>query len=191
MSIVAPLYGISLFLPSIINGFGFNTTISQLLTVPPYVVATITLLLWAFWSDRIKKRYPFILAGLDFGTFLVVTGAYAGFPGIIAWLGNNLVGHYKRGMGMALQIGIGNFSGAVASNIYRTQDAPRYALGHGIELMFVGIGLVAVPIAVLSYKRINARRESEMREANERGFKYSPEELRRMGDRAPDFRYTL
>ena len=30
---------------------------------------------------------------------------------------------------MALHIGIGNFSGAIASNIYRAQDAPRYILG--------------------------------------------------------------
>ena len=44
-------------------------------------------------------------------------------------LGNNLAGHYKRGVGMALHIGIGNFGGAIASNIYRSQDAPRYILG--------------------------------------------------------------
>ncbi|KAM5545391.1 hypothetical protein V8D89_001004 [Ganoderma adspersum] len=205
MSIIAPLYGISLFLP-----FGFSTAISQLLTVPPYVFATGTLLWWAVWSDRIKKRYPFVLAGLVyclvgfainisavsigakyFGTFLVVAGAYAGFPGVVAWLGNNLAGHYKRGVGMALHIGIGNFGGAIASNIYRSQDAPRYILGHGIELMFVGIGFIVLPIVVLSYKRINARRDALMKEANENGTKFTPEELRRLGDRAPDFRYTL
>ena len=44
-------------------------------------------------------------------------------------LGNNLSGHYKRGVGMAMHIGIGNFGGAIASNIYRSQDAPRYILG--------------------------------------------------------------
>lgn len=44
-------------------------------------------------------------------------------------LGNNLSGQYKRGVGMALHIGIGNFSGAIASNIYRTQDSPRFKLG--------------------------------------------------------------
>ena len=30
---------------------------------------------------------------------------------------------------MALHIGIGNFGGAIASNIYRAQAAPRYILG--------------------------------------------------------------
>ena len=123
---------------------------------------------------------------------------------------------------MALHIGIGNFGGAIASNIYRSQDAPRYILGRtsqyicsppslppllpshpllwgadyvratdGIELMFVGIGFIVLPIVVLSYKRINARRDAIMKEANERGTKFTPEELRRLGDRAPDFRYTL
>ena len=57
--------------------------------------------------------------------------------------------------------------------------------------MFVGIGFIVLPITVFSYKRINARRDALAKEDNERGVKYAPEELRRMGDRAPDFRYTL
>ena len=64
-------------------------------------------------------------------------------------------------------------------------------LSDGIELMFVGIGFITVPIAVIAYKRINAHRDALVREANEKGEHLSPEELRRMGDRAPDFRYTL
>ena len=30
---------------------------------------------------------------------------------------------------MALHIGIGNFAGAIASNIYHSKDAPRYITG--------------------------------------------------------------
>ncbi|KAK7685745.1 hypothetical protein QCA50_011091 [Cerrena zonata] len=210
MSIIGPLYGISLFLPSIINGFGFSTAISQLLTVPPYVCATIILIIFAIWSDRIQKRSPFILAGLVmcligfainiseapigvkyFGTFFCVSGSYAAFPGIVAWLGNNLAGQYKRGVGMALHIGIGNFAGAIASNIYRSQDAPRYVIGHGVELMFVGIGFITLPIAVIAYIRINAKRDAFEKEMEEKGIKHSAKELRELGDRAPDFRYIL
>ena len=57
--------------------------------------------------------------------------------------------------------------------------------------MFVGIGFIALPITVLMYKRINAARDAAAKEADEQGTKYSDEELRRLGDRAPDFRYTL
>ena len=49
-------------------------------------------------------------------------------------LGNNLSGQYKRGVGMALHIGVGNFAGAFASNIFRTTDAPRYILGREFPL---------------------------------------------------------
>jgi hypothetical protein len=102
------------------------------------------------------------------------------------------------------------FSGAIASNIYRTQDKPRYIVGRtqsshrrllsdhasltdGCELMFVGIGLICLPIAVIAYTRINARRDETARLAAERGEKplYTVSELRKMGDRAPDFRYTI
>jgi len=126
-----------------------------------------------------------------FGTFFCVAGSYAAFPGAIAWLGNNLAGQYKRGVGMALQIGIGGFGGAVASNIYLSADAPRYVLGHAIELMFVGIGFIFLPITILAYKRVNARRDALQQESSEKGTHYTDEELRRLGDRAPDFRYTL
>ncbi|OBZ76243.1 hypothetical protein A0H81_02952 [Grifola frondosa] len=160
MSVVAPLYGISLFLPSIIHGFGFSTPISQLLTVPPYVFASIVLLIFAIWSDKIRLRSPFILAGLvmcligfainisDVAIAEILRDLFGRRRILrsVPRLGNNLAGHYKRGIGMALDIGIGNFAGAIASNIYRSQDAPRYIIGHGIELMFVGIGFISLPL---------------------------------------------
>nr|GAT49245.1 predicted protein [Mycena chlorophos] len=208
MSVIGPLYGITLFLPTIIKTFGHNTAVSQLLTVPPYVFATIITFIFAYWSDKTKKRAPFIYAGLVmlligfainisnapsgvkyFGTFFCVAGSYGVFPGVVAWLGNNLCGQYKRGVGMALHIGIGNFSGAIASNIYRTQDTPRFLVGHGCELMFVGIGLICVPIAVLAYTRINRRRD-ELAKPSDAPV-YTKAELREMGDRAPDFQYTI
>ncbi|KAF9234655.1 MFS general substrate transporter [Melanogaster broomeanus] len=211
-SIVAPLAGITLFLPTIIATFGYSTPISQLLTVPPYVVATITLLTFAQYSDKLKLRSPFIyvclvmlLIGYSinisnvpsgvkyFGTYFIVTGSYAAFPGVVSWLGNNLSGQYKRGVGMAFHIGIGNFSAAIASNIYRSQDSPRFILGHGLELMFVGIGLITVPVLVLLYNSVNQSRDEAERLRLERGekLKLSVQDLRELGDRAPDFRYTL
>jgi hypothetical protein len=59
--------------------------------------------------------------------------------------------------------------------------------------MFVGLGFVCVPIAILSYIRINNQRDAMEKAALENGevTKYSDKELREMGDRAPGFRYTL
>ena len=86
------------------------------------------------------------------------------------------------------------------SLVVRLRLSPFLSLSHtyhtmlaadGVELMFVGIGFITLPIVVIAYKRINARRDAIVKEANEKGTKFAPEELRRLGDRAPDFRYTL
>jgi len=127
-----------------------------------------------------------------FGTFLCVAGSYSSLPGTIAWFGGNIAGQYKRAVALALSISIGNSSGVVISNIYRSQDAPHYKLGHGIELGLLGMGIIVVLTLVVTYGRINARREAIMKEAGESGgLQYTDEELRKMGDKAPNFRYGI
>lgn len=60
-------------------------------------------------------------------------------------------------------------------------------------MMFVGIGFIAVPALVISYMRINKQRDAVQRRELENGekSKYTVQQLRELGDRAPDFRYTL
>ena len=54
--------------------------------------------------------------------------------------------------------------------------------------MFIGIGLVTLPIIVALYQWINKRRDKD---AEAGGKNYTTEELLKMGDRAPSFRYML
>ena len=62
----------------------------------------------------------------------------------------------------------------------------------GVELGLIFMGLVVLPIMVITYKRINARREAIMKGAGESGgLQYTDEELRRMGDKAPNFLYGI
>lgn len=60
---------------------------------------------------------------------LLIRIATAERPNILGRFGNNLAGQYKRAVGMAFHIGFGNFSGAIAANIYRSRDSPRYIIG--------------------------------------------------------------
>ncbi|EKM57355.1 uncharacterized protein PHACADRAFT_92545 [Phanerochaete carnosa HHB-10118-sp] len=210
ISLVGPLYGISFFLPSIINGFGFSPAASQLLTVPPYIFGALLGLAGAVLSDAHKLRWPFVLAGHAmcalgfgiqisnahfavkyFGTFFCVAGSYGMFPGVASWTSNNTAGQYKRGTAIAINVAFGNLAGSIASILYRSQDAPRYILGDAIELMFVGMGVISLAVTVFVYSRINAKREKEMALLKEKGVAYNGAEFREMGDHAPDFRYTL
>ena len=62
----------------------------------------------------------------------------------------------------------------------------------GVELGLIGMGLVALPILVPTYKRINAQRDALMEGAGKSGRRlYTDEELWRMGDKAPNFRYGI
>jgi hypothetical protein len=77
----------------------------------------------------------------------------------------------------------------MASNFYRAEDAPRYVLGHALELGFIAAGIIAGLILVLNYRRINTKREKQVAEGAHNG--YTPEEMSALGDRAITFRYVL
>jgi len=202
---VVPLYGISLFLPSIIEELGYSGPQAQLMTVPVYVCACFFCILMAFLSDRAKQRGVFVfglmvLALVGFiiamtsdkpgakyaGIFIAASGIYPGFPGIVSWLANNLAGDYKRATGMAIQIGIGNLGGGIASNLWR--DPPKYVLGNGLTIMFIGISIVATVIMWVSLRIINARRLRHMEDPSRH---FSDAQRFEEGDKAPNFIYTL
>lgn len=130
--IVAPLYGIALFLPSIIRDLGYASTDAQLLTVPIYVFAAIVCIGIAYLSDKHGIRTMFIIP-LQFvilvgfimcissgkpgvvyaGIFIAAAGVYGSYPGNISLISNNLAGSSKRAVGMAIHIAGGNLSGAM------------------------------------------------------------------------------
>ncbi|KAH8160043.1 hypothetical protein CIB48_g8197 [Xylaria polymorpha] len=173
--IVCPLYGVSLFLPTIIKSLGYVSSTAQLLTVPIYVTAAILAIVVAYFSDRVGKRSPFVVVcmlAILLGFILCISTSK---PGVVS-------------AGMAIQIGAGNLGGAFASNFYRQKDAPRYILGHALELAFTSVGLIAAAILILNYMRINRSRAKAIREGAHNQF--TPEELSAMGDRAVTFRYV-
>ena len=214
----------------------------------PSLLPAATLLVWAIWSDRIKKRWPFVLAGLVyclvgfainisavgigakyFGTFLIAIGGYASFPAVNAWyvvharfpwrqrahtysgsqttprVTTSVPSHlqsWSRSVtlevsSLATCTGFETSRGtswdvsALGSRVALLSSRADWWLADGLELLFIGIGLILTPIVTLTYWRINKKRELIMREESENGIKYAPEELKRLGDRAPDFRYTL
>jgi MFS family permease len=132
---VAPLYGIALFLPTIIRDLGYKSTTAQLLTVPIYIFAATCCLVVAWLSDRMGKRTIFIIPfqivilvgfimcissakpGVIYaGIFIAAAGVYSAYPGNIALISNNLAGSSKRAVGMAVHIAGGNLSGAMGQS---------------------------------------------------------------------------
>ncbi|KAH6915672.1 MFS nicotinic acid transporter Tna1 [Coprinopsis sp. MPI-PUGE-AT-0042] len=207
---VVSLYGITFFSPTIINAFGYSPAITQLLSIPPYVLATIVINVFSYYADKWQIRSPFVLASLligltgyainfsnastrvkYFGIFLCVTGSYAGVPGVAAWQANNISGHYKRGLAMALNLSIGNLGGIAATMIFRQRDSPRFLLGFGFEVVVICLGILSGCVAVLTYSHINARRDLIEKQHTGIVDEEELQERKRQGERAVSFRYVL
>lgn len=204
-----PVYALSLFLPSIISGLGYTDANAQLLSTPPYILAMCVALLMAWISDKKGVRGPCaifsqILAIIGFaillgtkkakygylGTFFTCTGTYATVPNLIAWASNNTGGDTKKGVRIALMVGLGNLGGIVSSFVYRNQDKKTgYKLGHKVMLGALCMSWTGVWVAMYTFNRINKKKEEQCKRE---GIDASrAHEFVNMGDDSPLFRYTI
>lgn len=131
-------------------------------------------------------RYP----GLTYAfLFAIPAGVYPPLVGILAWAGNNLAPSWKRAIGMALLISLGNLGGAIGSNIFLESQNPRYWLGYGFCLGICAAAIACVTVLKFSWAKDNKKRDA-MDEAEIRA-QYTEEELLKMGDKSPLYRYVF
>ncbi|KAK0569482.1 hypothetical protein OC861_000855 [Tilletia horrida] len=156
----APLYAFSLFTPKIIQQLGYTSTKANLLSVPIYVLACIVTCMVGFIANKRGNRpllnlicqaigitgYIVLIASRNPAVsyafiYLAALGVYPCIANTIA-MTSGVEGIYKRSAVMGIIISFGNLNGAVSSNIYRDKDKPWYPLGHGIVLLYLGIGVI-------------------------------------------------
>ncbi|KAH7361732.1 major facilitator superfamily domain-containing protein [Plectosphaerella cucumerina] len=204
------VYGFSFSAPTIIRGLGYSSAQAQLLTIPIFFVGACSTVIFARLSDRRRNRWIFIvipfsialvgfigvlaiphprLPGLTYSfLFFITSGLYPSIIGCISWVGNNLAPSFKRAIGMALLISIGNLGGAVGSNIFLREQAPNYWLGYGFSAGVIVSAITATIVLQFATKRINKKRdlipEDDIR------ARYTEDELQQMGDSSPLFRYV-
>lgn len=201
------LYAFSLFLPTIISELGYSNVKAQLLSVPPYAAAAVLTILIGWIADRTKQRglcnigvsflgiagFAMLLgsdkAGVKYaGTFLGALGIYPCVANTISWMANNIEGVYKRGVVLGFVIGWGNLNGIVSSNIYFKK--PRFTAGHAVVMAYMIVFLLGGSIVL----RFLLARENKLRLAGKRDHwveGLTNQEIEALGDKRPDFLYTL
>ena len=103
-------------------------------------------------------------------------------------MSNNIEGVYKRGIVLGFVIGWGNINGIVSSNIYF--KAPRFKVGHGVVMGYMLVCLVGgSTLMTFLLRRENAARQAGKRDHLVEGL--SEKEAESLGDKRPDFIYTV
>ena len=234
IGIWVPLYSLALYSPTIIQNLGFVSYRAQLLTAPPYVFAFITSLTTAYLSDKYARRSIFMLFWLPIGIigftiFIVVNNSsvkyfalFLAFGGIkpcvslcLTFLTCNISPQTKRATAMAFMLSVANCGGIISGQIYRSEDAPRFILGHAINLGFCIMSIICAIILVIALRLENQRRDrldstvtsdtathadtvadvfglSSVEDRKKWGYeKLSEEEVRNLGDKHVAWRYIL
>lgn len=105
----------------------------------------------------LKDKGP---AGRYVAACITVTGVFGHIPAMLSWFTNNIGGHTKRGAAVAFIISIGNIGGIIGGQMYRAEDAPKYAIGNSAALgLMCGVVVVSLGLKYTLDKE-NARRDN-------------------------------
>ncbi|THH33153.1 hypothetical protein EUX98_g1048 [Antrodiella citrinella] len=162
-----------------LRNLGFNTTESNLLTIPSTVLGIITLLLACYLSEVIDSRViasvllqfwalPLLIAIYLFTeqtsqwVYFAVVSLLVGYPYIhpiqVAWASTNSYSVGTRTVSASIYNMFVQASAIVSSNIYRSDDAPLYRRGNRVLIGITCMNIAIYFLTWLFYRGINLRR---------------------------------
>ncbi|KAK1483667.1 major facilitator superfamily transporter [Colletotrichum tamarilloi] len=140
--------GFKNFFPTIVQTLNFNTTITLVLTCPPYLIAGILSIVWAWSSGRFNERtwhitiskavaaFGFILACVTMNTgarYFAMTvftiGTYGVNSILLGWVGSTCgQTREKKASALAIVNTSASISFIWTPYLWPTSDAPRYVI---------------------------------------------------------------
>ncbi|CAO3634434.1 unnamed protein product [Mucor fragilis] len=166
---------ITVFAPTLIDGFGFDPKTSQLLTAPPCAIATMGVLAGGYLAGRYNRRSPLLVIGsitiaIGYTCLLVLTNRWA--AAAIGWSAINYHDLNVRAVAVASVLMVGNVGSIVAAYLFRSQDAPRYAFGMIFNLVTALVSAMLSTLTGYLLYRENCRRDKHPDEINQFRFFY-------------------
>jgi MFS family permease len=164
--LMSPVHSMSMFLPTIVRSFGFSSSVSLLLSAPPYLFAMFTQLPFAFHSDRVNERPLHIMVAVAtqmlgyfvlltaeapwtryiFGCLVAQSGASAAIVIYLSWVTSTFSGtgsQTRTAVSTAAVISVGNLlAGYFGAFNFTKEDAPLYRSGFGRNVLW-GFGTLA------------------------------------------------
>jgi hypothetical protein len=94
-----------------------------------------------------------------FAVFLAAGGIPPCVATCITFLSGNTSPQTKRATSLAFMISVGNCGGIISGQIYRSEDAPHFILGHAINLGFCTLAIICTSILMIGLQLENRRRD--------------------------------
>ncbi|KAH6897069.1 major facilitator superfamily domain-containing protein [Thelonectria olida] len=206
LAVCVTAYSISVFTPTILTTFGWDSLKSNLLTAPIRIASGIVSVIVGILSDKVKRRGPFCIGGYSFsilglllvmllhngnlrymGLYFSAIGIYICQPLVVAWCVNQVVGNVKRGTVTAFAVSCGQVGGIISALVFPKSDGPQYVPGISVCIGFQVLGILAA-----ANMWICCGWENKQRDAGKRDHlrELSEDEVDKLGEKHPDFRYT-
>ncbi|KAI7763117.1 hypothetical protein LZL87_013911 [Fusarium oxysporum] len=175
-------YGFNSFFPTIVKGFKLgNTTLTLILTAPPYLIATATAFATAWSSDRRKNRgyhiaIPQAVACIGFiisvatlnnaaryaAAFLYICGCFSSNAMVFSWASSTLnQTPEKRACATAIINLLSQLGNIWSPYFFPASDGPRYIKANLLMMAFSALSVATCVLMRFSLQKANKKlRES-------------------------------
>ncbi|KAL8369832.1 hypothetical protein RB595_000261 [Gaeumannomyces hyphopodioides] len=172
------------FFPTVVATLKFNTTVTLLMTCPPFIVAGVFGILFGWSSGRLHERTWHVTAGLGMAVvgfaiaastltvagrytacFIFAAGAYSVNSVIIGWASSTCAQtKEKKAVVLAMTNVAGQIGYIYGAYIWPSTDSPRYTIGFSASAAFS-----ICSVACAWYMRLMLQRENKRMLANANG----------------------
>lgn len=156
--------------PHFIQAIGYGDGEEQLLIIPPFVLACISVIVGAIVVTKTKEHgycvafflivscIGFILmaalansseVALYISAYVACSGVYPAFALLMAWLASSVRGHFNKALAASLPIGLGQLGGIIFPFIVHADDANHFREPHII--CAVAMAVAAILTFLLRY----------------------------------------
>ncbi|KAI0073949.1 MFS general substrate transporter [Panus rudis PR-1116 ss-1] len=163
-----------------LRNLGFDTTMSNLLSIPSTALGIINLVVFCYLSEIIDSRIgsvvilqfwalPLLIALYSFNhntsqwVYYAVVTLITAYPYVhpvqVAWASTNSSGVGTRTVSASLYNMFVQLSSIISANIYREDDKPLYKRGNRALIAICVMNIVLYGLTFLFYRTINKRRE--------------------------------
>ncbi|PAV17564.1 MFS general substrate transporter [Pyrrhoderma noxium] len=202
-------YGLAFFLPTIISELGFSATHTQLLSVAPSATGFVYTNLVSYLSDKYQTRaipicFCAIISAIGYIIFLVssstsmsygslflsVSGISGLLPIFATWVANNSEPHSRRATSLALLFIAINSGGILSTWLFPSSEGPRFIRATIIYITF-SLSIFSLSVLNALYLKWRNRQKLSQKNSISSGVDETSDSWLRLGDKHPEFIYTI